>query len=90
MHRLGLFRAAVALIVLAGAGIAAGASAPPAERGPEWVARRVREWQPTAQERAWEKIGWAKDLREAERLAREHRRPVFLFTHDGHLGVGRC
>ena len=60
------------------------------ERGPAWVQQRVRAWQPTAQERRWEQIGWAKDLRGAQRLAREHGRPVFLFTHDGRLDVGRC
>jgi len=25
-----------------------------------------------------------------EQLAREHRRPIFLFTHDGRMNVGRC
>ena len=77
-----------ALLALCGAGARAGRA--PAERSPEWVAQRIAAWQPTAQERAWERIGWAKDLHSAERLAREHRRPVFMFTHDGHLGVGRC
>lgn len=54
------------------------------------VDQRVREWQPTARERRWEQIGWAKDLLTAERLAKSSRRPVFLFTHDGRLNVGRC
>jgi hypothetical protein len=54
------------------------------------VDQRVREWQPTARERRWEQIGWAKDLLTAERLAKTSRRPVFLFTHDGRLNVGRC
>ena len=35
-------------------------------------------------------IGWVKDIREALHLARENRRPVFLFTHDGHMAIGRC
>jgi len=69
---------------------ATAALAAPAPRDRAWVDRRVAEWQPTASERAWEGIGWAKDLRDAERLGKEHGRPVFLFTHDGHLGVGRC
>jgi hypothetical protein len=60
------------------------------DRSPAWVAQRVRDWQPTARERRWEAIGWAKDLRDAQRLASAARRPVFLFTHDGRLGVGRC
>jgi hypothetical protein len=54
------------------------------------VESRVREWQPTAEERRFDEIGWARDLREARALARKHGRPVFLFTHDGHMNVGRC
>lgn len=61
-----------------------------AERDPGWVDERVRAWQPTARERQWESIGWAKDIRHALRLAREQRRPVFLFTLDGRMSVGRC
>jgi len=57
---------------------------------PAQVEQRVREWQPTASERRWEQIGWAKDIRDALRLARQANRPVFLFTHDGRLSVGRC
>jgi hypothetical protein len=55
-----------------------------------WVDERVRAWQPTAAERRFDDIGWAKDIRVAEELARKHRRPVFLFTHDGHIQTGRC
>lgn len=62
----------------------------PAARDASWVDRRVASWQPTPRERAWEQIGWAKDLRSAERLAKSANRPVFLFTHDGRLNVGRC
>jgi hypothetical protein len=57
---------------------------------PAWVDRRIEKWQPTAREKRWESIGWAKNLREAERLGKAHNRPVFLFTHDGRLNVGRC
>jgi hypothetical protein len=56
----------------------------------ERVERRVRRWQPTAEERRFDEIGWAGGVREAIRLARRHGRPVFLFTHDGHMNVGRC
>ena len=56
----------------------------------ERVERRVRRWQPTAEERRFDEIGWAGDIREAIRLARRLGRPVFLFTHDGHMNVGRC
>jgi len=55
-----------------------------------FVAKRVAEWRPTAVERRFDEIGWAKDIREAERLAKAHNRPVFLFTHDGRMAVGRC
>jgi hypothetical protein len=55
-----------------------------------WVSERVREWQPTKLDRSWESIGWASSLSEALRLGREHGRPIFLFTHDGRLNVGRC
>ena len=66
---------------------AAGAAAP---RNAEWVEQRVQQWQPTERERRWEKIGWAKDIRSALRLAKEHNRSVFLFTLDGRMNVGRC
>ena len=56
----------------------------------ERVERRVRRWQPTAEERRFDEIGWAGDIREAIRRARRLGRPVFLFTHDGHMNVGRC
>ena len=55
-----------------------------------WVAKRVEAWQPTADERRFDQIGWVKDVREALRLAKEHNRPVFLFTHDGRMAIGRC
>jgi hypothetical protein len=29
-------------------------------------------------------------LLHAEQLARQHQRPIFLFTHDGRMNVGRC
>lgn len=81
------------LVAAAGLG---GAGAPAADgMGTEaddlaWVEQRVRAWQPTAEERRFDEIGWAPSIREAERLAREHGRPVFLFTHDGHMAIGRC
>jgi len=54
------------------------------------VEARVRQWQPTAEERRFDEIGWASGLRDAIKLAKRHGRPVFLFTHDGHMNVGRC
>ena len=55
-----------------------------------WVGRRVEQWQPTDDERRFDQVGWVKDVREALRLAKEHNRPVFLFTHDGRMAIGRC
>ena len=54
------------------------------------VARRVKDCQPTEFEKRWQTIGWADSILHAERLAKERKRPVFLFTHDGRLNVGRC
>lgn len=79
-----------ALLLIAWATQGAAPAAQGAPRDASWVAARVQKWQPTERERRWEKIGWAKDIREAERLAKQSNRPVFLFTHDGHLAVGRC
>ena len=56
----------------------------------QWVEDRVRALQPTREERRLDEIGWADGILEAERLARENRRPVFLFTLDGRMGIGRC
>jgi hypothetical protein len=56
----------------------------------KWVDERVKERQPTDAERRMDEIAWVKDIREAERLAKENNRPVFLFTHDGRMNVGRC
>jgi hypothetical protein len=61
-----------------------------ATRDFSWIEQRVRELQPTPKEKRFDEIGWAKDIRTAERLAKEHNRPVFLFTHDGRMNIGRC
>jgi hypothetical protein len=53
------------------------------------IEQRVREWQPTADERRFDEIGWARDLREALRLSRESGRPVFLLTQSGRINLGR-
>ena len=61
-----------------------------ADRSPTWVEQRVQEIQPKPEERRLDEIGWAKDIRDALRLAKMHNRPVFLFTHDGRINTGRC
>jgi hypothetical protein len=55
-----------------------------------WVEQRVRELQPKGKEKRFDEIGWAEDIRDALRLAKAHQRPVFLFTHDGRMNIGRC
>ncbi|OAI46384.1 hypothetical protein AYO44_02135 [Planctomycetaceae bacterium SCGC AG-212-F19] len=55
-----------------------------------FVQKRVADWQPTADERRFDEIGWAKSVLDGERLAKEHNRPLFWFTHDGKMSVGRC
>ena len=47
------------------------------------VDKRVQAWQPTGAEQRLDDVGWAKDLREALRLAKDNGRPVFLFTYSG-------
>lgn len=55
-----------------------------------WIDKRVDEWQPKAAERKFDQIGWLRDIRAALDLGKQHNRPVFLFTHDGHMAIGRC
>jgi hypothetical protein len=50
---------------------------------PAWIEKRVQAWQPTADERRIDQIAWAKDLRTAQKLAKENARPVFLFSYSG-------
>ena len=66
------------------------AEKPALARDFSWIEQRVQELQPTAKERRIDEIGWAKDIRTAEKLAKENNRPVFLFTHDGRINIGRC
>jgi hypothetical protein len=55
-----------------------------------FVQKRVADWQPTAEERRFDEIGWCHSIVEAEKLAKEHNRPIFWFTHDGKMSCGRC
>jgi hypothetical protein len=62
----------------------------PAVRDFAWIDQRVEQLQPQANEKRFDEIGWASDIRAAIRLAGKHNRPVFLFTHDGRMNIGRC
>ena len=55
-----------------------------------WVDARVESVQPSAAERRFDEIGWLTDIRAALALAKKNDRPVFLFTHDGRMALGRC
>jgi hypothetical protein len=73
------------------AALNAGTAEPqPGARNLAWVEKRAQELEPAARERRIDEIGWASEIRQAERLAGENSRPVFLFTHDGHINTGRC
>lgn len=62
----------------------------PTRRDYAWIDQRVQAWQPTPAERRLDEIGWAGGLLEAQRLAREHGRPVFLFVYGGSMASARC
>ncbi len=55
-----------------------------------WVEKTVAERQPTAEDKRFDEIGWAPDVRTAIKLGREHNRPIFLYTGDGRINTGRC
>ena len=75
------------LIVLAAILISSRAAEP---ESPAWVAERIADLQPQPEEKLLDQIGWADDIRNALSLAAQHQRPVFLFTHDGRINLGRC
>jgi hypothetical protein len=55
-----------------------------------WVEKTVAERQATPEDRRFDEIGWAADIRAAIALGKEHQRPIFLFTGDGRINTGRC
>jgi hypothetical protein len=60
-------------------------------RDESWVANRVAAWLPTAEESAFDRIGWVYNLLEAQRITRSHKRLMFLLTYDGtSLSGHRC
>ena len=81
------WRPAAALLLAASV---AGAGAVPDDKLAARVDERVKAWQPTKEERRFDEIGWCHSILEAQRLAKEHNRPIFWFTHDGKMSVGRC
>ena len=56
----------------------------------ESVETKVREIQPSREEKRVDEIGWAPSILAAEALARKTSRPMFLFTYNGKIDTGRC
>ncbi len=54
------------------------------------IAKKAEACSASPAERKFDQIGWATRILDAEKIAREHNRPVFLFTHDGRIATGRC
>ncbi|HYE99937.1 MAG TPA: RNA polymerase sigma factor [Planctomycetota bacterium] len=83
--------AAVALAALAGTALALWGGVPSDVPPPElaWVEERLKEWEPTAEERVWDRVAWAPSLREALRRSKETGRPVAAVTVVGPIHVGR-
>jgi hypothetical protein len=79
---------AAGLLVLAGARAADPRTAD--ERVRAVVDERVAQWWPKPDEKRFDQIGWVADIRTARKLAAKHNRPVFLFTMDGRVNLGRC
>lgn len=56
---------------------------------PAWVERKVESLKPTKDQRRFDEIAWTNSIVEAERLGRQHNRPIFLFTQNGRIETGR-
>ena len=54
------------------------------------IEQRIQQLQPTSDVKRFDDIGWARDIRAGLRLAKASGRPLFLFTHDGRMNLGRC
>jgi hypothetical protein len=54
------------------------------------VEKKVREIQPSRDEKRFDEIGWAPSILAAEALAKKTNRPMFLFTYNGKIETGRC
>ena len=55
-----------------------------------WVEKTVAERQPRPEDKRFDEIGWAPDIRTAIKLGKEHNRPIFLSTGQGRINTGRC
>ena len=59
------------------------AAEPPEQTSLASIDQRIADWELSHAERRFDEIGWANGLNEAERLARESKRPLFVFTYSG-------
>ena len=85
--------AGIAALVVLSANVVGAADKPtpaPAGDPSAWVDQKVSDCAPKPEERRFDQTGWLTDIRSALDLAKKHNRPVFLFTHDGRMGLGRC
>ena len=90
-HRIAPFLFLSTGVLFFASAVKAGDPVPIADKDVQsFVDQRVKEWQPTADEKHFDEIGWCSSLLQAEELAKKHNRPIFLFTHDGKMQVGRC
>jgi hypothetical protein len=83
-------RRLAAAILMLPIGLVTAAAQAPGKLDFSKIDRRVADWQPTRDERRFDDIPWVEDLRTALKLAKKSDRPVFLFTHDGRMNIGRC
>jgi hypothetical protein len=56
----------------------------------EAVQKKVREIQPSRDEKRFDEIGWAPSIVEARAISQKTNRPVFLFMYNGNIDTGRC
>ena len=54
------------------------------------VRKKLEAIQPADTVTPFDQIGWAASIVQAEQMARQHHRPVFLFTEDGKIDTGHC
>ena len=88
--RRSLYQVTVSVAVACAAATHIFAAAVPDLELNQFLDQRIGEWALRADEKRFDQIGWASDIREAKRLAKQSGRPVFLFTHDGRINLGRC
>lgn len=76
--------------VLAIAGAAAAENWLKDDKLVEAVQKKVREIQPSREEKRFDEIGWAPSIVDARAISQKLNRPVFLFTYNGNIDTGRC